>query len=75
MKLTDGREGYKYIVININLEKEAKRRLEILGMTEYSTLLLLKRKPKGAMVIKVRGSRFAIGQAFAKGITVGGESK
>ena len=75
MKLSEGRAGYNYIVLSVNLKTEVKRRLEVLGMTECSTVSVIKKRQKGAMIIKVRGTRFAIGYNFACGILVGGESE
>ena len=48
----------------------AKRRLEILGMTGNSRVMVLGSKKSGTKIIKVRGTRFALGADFANGIEV-----
>lgn len=71
MKLSDGEIGKTYTVINIDLQDQVKRHLEILGMTEKSKLSVLNKKRHGAMIVKFRGTRFAVGKKFADGIEVG----
>ncbi len=73
MRLIDGVKGHIYKVKNINLERVVKRRLEMLGMTEYSDVTLLNKKKSGAVIVKVRGTRFALGKEFAEGIEIGGD--
>ena len=46
---------------------------EILGMTGSAAVTVMNKKRGGAMIIRVRGTRFAIGREFAEGIIVGGE--
>ena len=70
MKLSDGKVNKTYIVEGINLEHELKRRLEVLGLTGHSQVLVLNYKKNGSMIIKVRGTRFATGRKIAEGITV-----
>ena len=55
----------------VELEEEITRRLQMLGMTKSATILLLNRKKDGSVIIKVRGTRFAIGKEYAAGIYVG----
>jgi len=73
LKLVNGVKGNCYKVKNIKLEPVVKRRLEMLGMTEYSDVILLNKKKSGAVIIKVRGTRFALGKEFAEGIEIGGD--
>ncbi len=73
MKLSEARIGSTYAVEEIGLDANVRRRLEILGMTGRAAVTVLNRKRGGAMIIKVRGTRFAIGRAFAEGIEIGGE--
>ena len=40
----------------------------MLGMTHGTEILVLNKKPSGPMIIKVRGTRFAIGRKFCDGI-------
>ncbi len=72
MKLYNVKTGSFYKVLKIELEEAIKHRLEILGMTEGAEVFVADRA-NAAIIIKVRGSRFALGKEFAKGITVGGK--
>lgn len=70
MSLMEGRAGAKYRVVKVCLQEKAKRRFEILGMTQGCVVEIAGRKRRGTMIIKIRGTRFAIGRAFAQGILV-----
>ncbi len=70
MRISDCLVGKTYIVKEISLGLEVKRRLEILGMTINSTVDIINSKRSGTRIIKVRGTRFAIGKKFAEGIEV-----
>ncbi len=70
MYLAEGKVNQSYIVDKIFLEDAAKRRLEVLGMVKGTSVTIMTRKHNAAMVIKVRGTRFAIGKEFAEGIQV-----
>lgn len=68
MNLKDAEIGDKVIIKCINLEQSVKRRFEVLGMTVGSSVSIINRKKSGTMIINIRGTRFAIGKDFAKGI-------
>ena len=68
MTLADGIPGNTYKIKDIYLDKNVKRRLEALGMIRGTSVKILTCKRKSAMVIKVRGTRLAIGRKFAEGI-------
>ena len=70
MKLSNGELGKSYAVKEIALELPVKRRLEILGMTMNTIVTVLNSKTSGSKIIKVRGTRFAIGADFAEKIKV-----
>ncbi len=70
MILRNGAIGKSYIVKELNLPKEAERRLEILGMTENTSIDVVNKKKSGSMIIRIRGTRFAIGRGFSEKITV-----
>ncbi|MDR1630088.1 MAG: FeoA domain-containing protein [Oscillospiraceae bacterium] len=72
MTLYEGKVGRTYSVASINLSTPVRRRLEILGMTEHASVSLINKSLSGAIVIKIRGTRFALGKAFAKGILIEG---
>ena len=74
MNLIDGEKGFIYKVKSINLDERVKRRFEILGMIKDTDILILNKKRNGSIIIKLRGTRFAIGKNFAEGVEIGGES-
>lgn len=71
MQVIDGIIGRTYIVQKIHLELAVERRLEILGMTEGAKISILNKKEGGAVIVKIRGTRFAIGKKIAEGIQIG----
>ena len=71
MSLLEGEKGNSYQVLFIHLDTAIQKRLEILGMTSGSKIDILNKKKNGALIIKIRGTRFALGKEFAAGIIVG----
>lgn len=51
----------------VNMEK----RLQALGMTNGTSVAVLNSKSKGVLIVKVRGTRFALGRNITKNIVVG----
>lgn len=70
MTLRQGTIGNKYQVKEIQLEDKVKRRLQMLGMTKGTEVRILNNKKSGSIIMKVRGTRFAIGKRIAEGILV-----
>ena len=70
MKLTDGNIGKKYIVSDISIKKDTESRLEALGLIQGSFVEIINKKRAGAMIIRIRGTRFAIGRDISDGILV-----
>ena len=70
MKLYEGEKGGIYQVIRMELPLQLERRLEVLGMLEGTNVTVVNRKQKGAMIIKIRGTRFAVGQDITKNVEV-----
>lgn len=75
MLLKDAQIGRTYIVENISLPFEMERRLEALGMTQKTPLSVLNRKGKGILIIKLRGTRFALGYNITKNIEIKEDGK
>lgn len=65
----DGLENKVYLVRSMDLPLKTAKRLEALGMIRGTRLFLLKKKPS-ALVVAIRGSRFALGRAIASNIEV-----
>ena len=53
-----------------NRTGETERRLEALGMTDRTRISVLGRKGRGILIVKLRGSRFALGAAITHNIEV-----
>ncbi len=70
MKLKEGKDGQTYVVEKISIELNLERRLEALGLTEGSRITVLNNDKKGAMTVKFRGTRFALGRRIADNIFV-----
>lgn len=68
MTLDKGIIGKTYVVTSINLNEEITRRLQILGVTKNSKISIINAKKKGALIVRIRGTRYALGRQFAKGI-------
>lgn len=70
MYVSQAQKGKTYLVKKVNLEGNIERRLEMLGMTDQVKLMVLNKKNQGAVIIKVRGTRFAIGKEIADAIEI-----
>lgn len=58
----------EYSVERILLDNLIARRLEALGITEGTCIIPLTRKKSGAMIVKVRGTRLALGKNITSNI-------
>ncbi len=70
MKLKQGSIGHDYTVISFNLPLNIEKRLEALGMTYGTVVSVLNRKHQGIMIVKIRGTRFALGKNITNNIQV-----
>ena len=70
MNVSQAQKGRTYLVKKVNLEGNIVRRLEMLDMTNQVKLMVLNKKNQGAVIIKVRGTRFAIGKEIADAIEI-----
>lgn len=71
MKLNQGEVNKNYLVKQVMAEDTIARRLEALGVNEQTKITILhKKRGKAALVIKVRGTRLALGGGIAEGIEV-----
>lgn len=70
MKLYEGQIGSTYLVHSVSLEDKITRRLEALGVNEKTPVILMNKKGSGTVIIKVRGTRLALGQKIAAGIQI-----
>ena len=74
MKLYEGKISTTYLVESVHVEDAINRRLEALGVNENTPLLVMNKKNSGTMIIKVRGTRLALGRRITGGIEVKEES-
>ena len=70
MKLNEGIIGGTYKVIRVAVEEKITRRLEALGVNEQTNVTILNKKGSGSLIIKVRGTRLALGKQISEGISV-----
>lgn len=71
MNLCDGSIGGRYKVSYIDLPANMEKRLEALGMTNGTSVTVLNSKNHGVLIVKVRGTRFALGRNITRNILVG----
>ena len=70
MNVLQAEKNKTYIVKNINLKGDIERRLEMLGMTNKVKLSILNKKNHGDVILKIRGTRFAVGKEIANAIEI-----
>lgn len=70
MQLNEGEMGKRYEVQDMHLALETERRMEALGMTRGTVVTVMNKKRRGAVIIKVRGTRFALGRNIVDNIQV-----
>ena len=70
MKLYEGNIGATYLVESVHVDDAINRRLEALGENENTRLLVMNKKKSGTMIIKVRGTRLALGRRITGGIDI-----
>ena len=74
MTLLESECNKVYRVVKMEEPENIERRLEALGLIGGTPIVVLNRKKKGAEIVKVRGTRFAMGREIAAGITVTDQS-
>ncbi|MGN6715635.1 FeoA family protein [Anaerocolumna jejuensis] len=70
MTLNTGVINQSYEIQKLNLPLNIEKRLEALGMTLGTSVDVLNNKNHGTLIIKVRGTRLAIGKGISKRISV-----
>ena len=70
MQLSEGKTGQTYEVTAIHLPENMERRLEALGLTQGAEITILNNDKKGALTVRFRGTRFALGRRIADNIIV-----
>ena len=70
MTILEGKVKHDYIVTDIVINETVMRRLESLGNNSGTKLQMINQKKNGTVIVKVRGTRWAIGRDIAGGIQV-----
>ena len=70
MTLSDGIVGKNYHVKKLALPKQQEMRLAALGLTEGTSITVLNKKLRGAVIFHVRGTRLAVGKQIAGSIQI-----
>ena len=70
MRLNEGLIGGTYRVTDVSVGEQITRRLEALGVNEQTPITILNKKGSGSLIIKVRGTRLALGKKISDGIMV-----
>ena len=70
MSLFEGLKGNNYEIRGLYVEEGSTRRLQALGLNDGTLVTVLNRKKNGALIIRVRGTRLAIGSHISQGIEV-----
>ncbi|MCI9594098.1 MAG: ferrous iron transport protein A [Lachnospiraceae bacterium] len=68
MKLNECEKGSTYFVHRVLVAEAIGRRLEALGVNEGTEITVLNKKGSGSVIVKVRGTRLAMGRKIAEGI-------
>ena len=66
----EGEIGKTYIVYSVMVDDTITRRLEALGVNEMTPVTLMNKKGSGTVIIKVRGTRLALGRRISEGIEI-----
>lgn len=59
-----------YTVERVDLPVQTGRRLEALGLTNGTSVAVMNKKKHGAVIVKIRGTRFALGKSIGDHIQV-----
>ncbi len=70
MTLYEAKKGARYCVSGLYVEPQITRRLQALGLNDGTIVDVLNRKKRGALIIKVRGTRLALGKHISSNIEV-----
>mgnify|MGYP003596478071 CR=1 FL=1 len=70
MTLDKAVAGKTYEVVSVDLPIDLHIRLEALGMTKGTDIDVCETKERGTLIMKLRGTRFAIGKGISVHIEV-----
>ena len=70
MTLKEIPKGKSVVVRQINTNEQTRRRLRTLGMLSGTPIEVVQRKQNRTLVIRLRGTRFALGKELSEQIEV-----
>lgn len=70
MTLYEAEKGRSYCIEGLFVEPGITRRLQALGLNDGTTVKVLNRKRRGALIIQVRGTRLALGKHISSSIEI-----
>lgn len=70
MTLLEGNVKKQYIILGVYVETAINRRLEALGFNDGTKVFILNKKKNGSMIVKIRGTRLALGKHITSQIEV-----
>lgn len=70
MKLIEAEIGKEYCIEQMSVTEDTGRRLRALGMTQETRIHVLNHKRGGCVILKVRGTRLAVGKNITEAIQV-----
>ncbi len=70
MTLYEAEKGNSYCIEGLYVEPAITRRLQALGLNDGTIVNVLNRKKRGALIIRVRGTRLALGKHISSSIEV-----
>ena len=71
MTLYEAKKDHEYTIRGLYVEEAVTRRLQALGLNDGTKIQVLNRKRRGALIIRVRGTRLALGKHLSSGIEIG----
>lgn len=70
MTLYEAQKGASYLIQGLYVEPAITRRLQALGLNDGTTVNVLNRKKRGALIVQVRGTRLALGKHISSNIEI-----
>lgn len=70
MTLYEAEKNKSYHISGLYVEPSITRRLQALGLNDGTTVKVLNRKKKGALILQVRGTRLALGKHISSNIEI-----
>lgn len=71
MTLYEAKKDHEYTIRGLYVEEAVTRRLQALGLNDGTKIQVLNRKRRGALIIRVRGTRLALGKHLSSNIEIG----